>query len=50
VLGTRFLVRHFRGASNARVVVEQGKVNVSTHAPGHSNMILAAGDIGDVSD
>lgn len=50
VIGTTFLVRHYRDDPGVRVLVTSGKVNVATVLPRHAEMTLTAGNVVDVRD
>lgn len=50
VLGTEFLVRHDAGDARVRVGVASGKVQVTTASRAGHALILAAGEVGSITD
>jgi transmembrane sensor len=50
VLGTAFMVRHYRNDARARIAVTSGKVAISAASPHVAAAILTTGHVGDVTD
>jgi ferric-dicitrate binding protein FerR (iron transport regulator) len=50
VLGTAFTVRHYEDDHDVRVAVKTGRVSVAAQTPRYRSVMLAAGDIGAVTD